>query len=373
MTAPSFPNRPRDMAALLDWIKANPGRFTYPAPPDFTGSAFVRHVFIHAAGGPETLIGPFDQATFDEVAAKTWAILNEIEPFLWREGQTYPTTVTQLNELFANGEVAFTFNYDPAQFGLAVDAGTYPETTRSFGLTDGTIGNTNYTLIPFNRLEQGGSDGGAEPASVGRGAAGEGQDRGLGRLSRNRDLPHLAGGAGGLCRDQGTSFGRPGRRACQGRPARVAGRLADRNRGGLEGERRELSWTGRPDAPCAQARRPGTLHALANDGGLDLTQRTRIFLLLAPAVLLLGGLFLAGLGLGLVRSLRYMPVIGLTEPDLQAYAAVLSAPGFLASLGLSLWIAGASTLISAAIAACGGAAFARGFSGPRDWSASFSS
>ena len=52
--------------------------------------------------------------------------------------------------MFANGEVAFTFNYDPAQFGLAVDAGTWPDTVRSFGLTDGTIGNTNYTLVPFN-------------------------------------------------------------------------------------------------------------------------------------------------------------------------------------------------------------------------------
>ena len=144
------PEPPRDMASLIAWIKANPGRFTYPAPPDFTGSAFLRHVFIHAAGGPDSLLGPFDQAKFDEVSAKTWAILNELEPFLWREGQTYPTSVTQLNELFANGEVAFTFNYDPAQFGLAVQAGTWPETTRSFGLTDGTIGNTNYTLIPFN-------------------------------------------------------------------------------------------------------------------------------------------------------------------------------------------------------------------------------
>jgi len=144
------PEPPRDMAALLDWIKTNPGRFTYPAPPDFTGSAFVRHVFIHAAGGPEALLGPFDQAKFDEVSTKTWAILNEIEPFLWREGVTYPTTITQLNDMFANGEVAFTFNYDPAQFGLAVDAGTWPATVRSFGLADGTIGNTNYTLIPFN-------------------------------------------------------------------------------------------------------------------------------------------------------------------------------------------------------------------------------
>lgn len=141
---------PRDMAALLDWIKANPGRFTYPAPPDFTGSAFVRHVFLHAAGGPDALLGPFDPAKFDETAARTWAILNEIEPFLWREGTTYPTTITQLNELFANGEVAFTFNYDPSQFGLAVDAGTWPDSVRSFGLNDGTIGNTNYTLVPFN-------------------------------------------------------------------------------------------------------------------------------------------------------------------------------------------------------------------------------
>jgi putative spermidine/putrescine transport system substrate-binding protein len=146
----TLPEPPRSIPELLEWIKANPGKFTYPAPPDFTGSVFVRHVFYHAAGGPDALLGPFDQAKFDEAAAKTWAILNEIEPFLWREGQTYPTTVTQLNELFANGEVAFSFNYDPAQFGLAVQSGAWPETVRSYGLTDGTIGNTNYTLIPFN-------------------------------------------------------------------------------------------------------------------------------------------------------------------------------------------------------------------------------
>jgi putative spermidine/putrescine transport system substrate-binding protein len=141
---------PRSIPELLDWIRANPGQFTYPAPPDFTGSVFIRHVFYHAAGGVDNLLGDFDQAKFDEAAAATWAILNEIEPLLWREGATYPTSVNQMNELFANSEVAFTFNYEPSQFGLAVEAGTYPDTVRSFGLTDGTIGNTNYTIIPFN-------------------------------------------------------------------------------------------------------------------------------------------------------------------------------------------------------------------------------
>lgn len=81
-----------------------------------------------------------------------------------------------------------------------------------------------------------------------------------------------------------------------------------------------------------------------------LTDRARILALLAPALLVLGGLFLTGLGLTLLRSFRYMPALGLTTPDLAAYAAVLSRPDFLASLGFSLWIALASTVIAAALA-----------------------
>ncbi|MES2548899.1 MAG: ABC transporter permease subunit [Pseudomonadota bacterium] len=81
-----------------------------------------------------------------------------------------------------------------------------------------------------------------------------------------------------------------------------------------------------------------------------MTDRTRLVLLLASALLVLGGLFLTGLGLTLLRSFRYMPALGLTEPDLAAYAAILTAPGFLASLAFSLWVAAASTLIAAVLA-----------------------
>ncbi len=141
---------PGSIAALIDWIKTNPGRFTYPAPPDFNGSVFVRHVFYHVAGGVQKLLGPFNQAVFDEVADNTWQLLNELEPYLWREGKTYPTSITTLDQLFANQEVDLTFNYEPATVGLNIDNGSYPATTRGYVLTDGTIGNTNYTLIPFN-------------------------------------------------------------------------------------------------------------------------------------------------------------------------------------------------------------------------------
>lgn len=141
---------PRSIPQLIEWIKNNPGQFTYPAPPDFNGAVFIRHVFYHVAGGVDNLLGDFDQARFDEVSAKTWALLNELEPYLWREGKTYPNTIKALEQLYANTEVALTFNYEPADVGVNIENGSYPATTQGFGLEDGTIGNTNYTLIPFN-------------------------------------------------------------------------------------------------------------------------------------------------------------------------------------------------------------------------------
>lgn len=143
-------NPPKSIAELIEWVKANPGQFTYPAPPDFNGSVFVRHVFYHAAGGVENLLGEFDQARYDAAAEKTWQILNDMEPYLWREGKTYPNGINALDQLYANSEVALVFNYQPAGVGINIENGIFPPTTQGYGLTDGTIGNTNYTLIPFN-------------------------------------------------------------------------------------------------------------------------------------------------------------------------------------------------------------------------------
>ena len=144
------PEPPTRIGALLEWIRANPGRFAYPAPPDFTGSAFVRHVFYHVAGGYERLLGPFDQDLFNEIASETWALLNELEPYLWREGETYPENKARLEDLFANSEVDFDMNYNPAGSANLVAQGRYPESTRTFVFDEGTIANTHYVAISYN-------------------------------------------------------------------------------------------------------------------------------------------------------------------------------------------------------------------------------
>jgi putative spermidine/putrescine transport system substrate-binding protein len=140
---------PATLEELRVWIEANPGRFTYPAPPNHVGSAFVRMLFYWAAGSPDPFLGPFDQEVYDATAPKVWAYLNGIEPHLWRAGQTYPE-IAAMADLLANGEIDFTMEYDANRASNFIVQGRYPDTIRTFVFDTGTVANVSYVAIPYN-------------------------------------------------------------------------------------------------------------------------------------------------------------------------------------------------------------------------------
>ncbi len=140
------PDPPRDLAGVLDWARANPGRFTYPAPPDFTGSVFVRQVLTNVAADDVPL--DFSQDAFDELTPALWDVLRELRPSLWREGRDQPTSQQELDRLYADGEVAMTMTYGPATLTDLVADGTFPPTTRVLTLDDGTFGNASFLALP---------------------------------------------------------------------------------------------------------------------------------------------------------------------------------------------------------------------------------
>ena len=141
---------PASYADLRDWIEDHPGRFTYPAPPDFHGSRFVKQAFYEVTGGVAPWLGKFDEKAYDAASTRLWEYLQGIEPFLWREGTTYPQSLADLNSLFANGEVDFTFTQLPAGIAADIDSGVLPATARPFVLETGTIGDSHYLAIPTN-------------------------------------------------------------------------------------------------------------------------------------------------------------------------------------------------------------------------------
>ena len=146
------PEPPRSIETLRDWIKAHPGRFTYIAPPDFTGSAFIRHILLHylKQNSGDAFDTGFDEARYQRAAETTIAYLNEIKPYLWRKGETYPGSAKEADRLFANNEIDLTMSYGPSFASERIARGEYPATVRTFVFDEGTIGNYSYLAIPFN-------------------------------------------------------------------------------------------------------------------------------------------------------------------------------------------------------------------------------
>jgi putative spermidine/putrescine transport system substrate-binding protein len=141
---------PDTVAALKQWIMDNPGQFSYPQPPDFTGSAFVRHIFYAVTGGHEQYMAGWNPDLYEKKAPLLWEWLNQVKPFLWQKGQTYPRDSAFLDTLFARGEVALGMSYHPPHAQNMILEGSYPDTVRTFVLQDGSIFNTHFTAIPFN-------------------------------------------------------------------------------------------------------------------------------------------------------------------------------------------------------------------------------
>ncbi|MEN8782022.1 MAG: ABC transporter substrate-binding protein, partial [Desulfobacterales bacterium] len=144
------PTPPVSMGTLLEWVRSHPGRFTYPAPPDFTGSVFVRQVFYHVSGGAAIWQKPFDEKRFNLASEETYRTLRELAPSLWRDGKTYPENPERLSQLLADKEVDFAISYHPAEASKKILDGLYPSTVRTFVFEEGTIGNTHFVAIPFN-------------------------------------------------------------------------------------------------------------------------------------------------------------------------------------------------------------------------------
>lgn len=152
------PDPPRGFPDLAAWVKAHPGRFTYPAPDtDFTGSAFIRTALYASTGGFQQYLGAYDAAKLATKAPALWSYLDSLKPYLWRQGETYPESLAKLDQLYGDGEVWLSMHYDPAAAANLIAKGLYPKSTKTYVFDTGTIANTHFLAIAFDAPHKAGA------------------------------------------------------------------------------------------------------------------------------------------------------------------------------------------------------------------------
>jgi putative spermidine/putrescine transport system substrate-binding protein len=141
---------PTSAEKLLAYAKENKGKVTYPAPPDFVGSAFVRNIIYDIVGFDAVNNAKADKDELYKAIKPALDYLNELEKYLWQEGKTYPKNNAALDKMYTDGLVPFTMNYTPMYAAQKIKSGEFSKTSKTFLFDKGNIGNTHYVAVPFN-------------------------------------------------------------------------------------------------------------------------------------------------------------------------------------------------------------------------------
>ena len=141
---------PSSAHALKEWIISNPGRFSYPLPPDFTGTSFLKQIALELAVDRTVFAKPVDQVNADQALAPLWDWLDQVHPSLWQGGRNFPKNYTNLAQLLGDGEINIAMAFNPAKFSNDIKTGALPDSIRTYIHDSGTLANVHYLAIPFN-------------------------------------------------------------------------------------------------------------------------------------------------------------------------------------------------------------------------------
>jgi putative spermidine/putrescine transport system substrate-binding protein len=149
------PNPPRNMAELEQWVMANPGRFTLEA--GFTTLAFLKVLLVEFSGDREVFSNGFHEEIYLQHSQKIWQYLNRIRPYMWREGKAFPRSLSQMHQMFANGELDFTMSYNDSEADGKIASGLFPKTSYGYYWRSGTPKNAHYLAIVKNAPNKAGA------------------------------------------------------------------------------------------------------------------------------------------------------------------------------------------------------------------------
>ena len=150
---------PTTLNELINWTAQNPGRFSYPKPPDFLGMSFLKYalVMLHEKQDANTgenikaqLNLPATEQNTDMILAPLWTFLDDLHPTLWRKGEQFVQTGAHMRRLVDDTELSLAFSFSAPEIPAAVQRYDLPQSIRSYAMSDGSLSNTHFVAIPYN-------------------------------------------------------------------------------------------------------------------------------------------------------------------------------------------------------------------------------
>lgn len=143
-------NPPRSFSEFLSYAKAFPNRLSYPRPPEFHGTSFLKALLIELTGNDASLMQPVTEENFDIVTAPLWKYLDEFHNVAWRGGKQFPAGTAESIQLLDDGQLDLAITFNPNAVYSAQASGKLADSTQVYAMDSGALSNIHFLAIPWN-------------------------------------------------------------------------------------------------------------------------------------------------------------------------------------------------------------------------------
>lgn len=143
-------NPPSSYAEMLSYAKAFPNRLTYPRPPEFHGTSFIKSLLIELSNNDPALQKPVTEEAFKTVTQPLWAYLDEFHTVAWRGGKQFPGGTAETVQLLDDGQIDLAVTFNPNAVFSAQSSGNLAESTKAYAMDAGALSNIHFLAIPWN-------------------------------------------------------------------------------------------------------------------------------------------------------------------------------------------------------------------------------
>lgn len=134
--------------SLLAIAKHNPKTLTYPRPPEFHGTTFLKQLLIDLTNADPRLYQLATTQAQDELLPVLWQYLDKLHPYLWQQGQAFPSSAAEQMLLYQQKMLSMVVSFNPNQWLKEKTTQQISETSVMRYFTDGAITNSHNLAIP---------------------------------------------------------------------------------------------------------------------------------------------------------------------------------------------------------------------------------
>lgn len=147
-------NPPKNFQQLLALAKQYPGKISYPMPPEFHGSSFLKSALLELTPDKTALYQPLslpaEKAMFDHITAPLWQYLDQLHQVAWRGGKQFPTSSADTVQQLDDQQLLLAMTFNPNAAATAIETGNLTETAKTYAFDAGALTNVHFLAIPWN-------------------------------------------------------------------------------------------------------------------------------------------------------------------------------------------------------------------------------